>query len=94
VIDKTKTWRCIDGREVPIAELETGHLCNILGMLKRNAAPHLEVAGFDPNSSADICIIYPHFEALETEMRKRLAIDIGGEEIADAAVRFSLLELK
>lgn len=93
-MDKNKIWRCLDGTEIPITDLEVGHLCNIVAMLKRNAGPYLEANGLDPEEYT--CLVYPHFTALNNELRKRIgllseALESGAElpaiTIAPAAAR-------
>ena len=79
-----KVWCTLRGEMIPYTDLKTDHLCNIVEMLKRNAAPHV---------GKETWRIYPHYTELKAELEKRLAIDVESEETSDAAKRFRLLEL-
>lgn len=86
-------WTTREGEEIPISELETSHLCNIISMLTERAAPHLERGGFPPG---DTHRVFPIIHELRAEMDRRLeaqrVAEIGEEHPTETRAR--LLELE
>jgi uncharacterized Zn finger protein (UPF0148 family) len=82
-------WTTKDKERVPIADMKTDHLTNTIEMLKRNAVPHLEKAGFKPT---EVWRIYPIITDMQSELDRRLRQQTE-EDLDDASIRFSLLEL-
>ncbi len=64
-----KYWKQRNGENILIADMDTPHLTNTIEMLKRNAAPHLERNGLDPEHTH---LIYPSVTALLRELDYRL----------------------
>lgn len=75
-----KVWITSKEKEIPIDQLKTGHLLNILAMLKRNAEPVLTALGFEV-SSETLGQCYELWSALENEAMARIeAIKKGWNE--------------
>jgi hypothetical protein len=72
------TWKCRDGRVIPIDELETEHLQNIINMLRRKGA-------MTPRELANMICHPPQGEA---------AYDAWSEEIAGAQLSAHLSSLE
>lgn len=62
-------WVTRNGDEIPIEEIETDHLANIIGMLRRNAEPMLLRRHLNTNN---IERIYPIYTELVAELDRRL----------------------
>ena len=75
----SRVWKTMGGELIPFEELSTDHLANILSMLERNAEPRLVENGLEPG---DVGRIYPEYDELRLEMRKRLAMDVGERQAA------------
>lgn len=69
--EEEPTWITRDGDEIPVMALETDHLANIIGMLERNAQPHLARIGL-----TGVERIYPIYTALVAEMDRRLKLPV------------------
>ena len=79
-------WVQRDGTEIPMAAMTLSHLTFTVEMLKRNAQPHLEQAGFDPE---DIHRIFPCYPDMVTELYRRLEQQrIDEEHPAETRMRY------